>query len=96
VNSSSALARSRTRRTTSPCGDRLLGGGERGVLGLGDLGVGDQLPGVRVDHRARVPTRVHASSPIPPIAADTAAFLASTTENRNFAFTQAPTTALLP
>jgi len=33
------------------CGDRVLGGGERGEGGLGDLGVGDQLAGVRVEHR---------------------------------------------
>ena len=35
-------------------GDRRLGGDERGELDFGDLGVADQLPGVRVDDGAGV------------------------------------------
>lgn len=35
-------------------GDRVLGGGERSELGFGDLGIGDQLPGVRVEDGTRV------------------------------------------
>ena len=80
-----------------PGGDRVLGGGERGEGGLGDLRVGDQL--CRCPGRARRPGIAPGSTPssgMALIAAATLRFLVSTTEKPTFAFRQAPTTSLVP
>jgi hypothetical protein len=40
-----------------PGGDRVIGAGERGEGDLGDFGVGNQVAGVGIDHRAGVAHR---------------------------------------
>lgn len=77
-------------------GDRLLTRGERGVVHLGDLGIGDQLPGVGVNDGAGV---AHRGPCVVGNRVDPAldgGILTSTTENWQPCFTTAFTTAALP
>lgn len=80
-----------------PCGHGMAGRAERGEGGFGDLGIGDQVTGIRISITAPgYCTGVHASSGIVAMALVTDRFLTSTTENRTLAARQAPITTLLP
>ena len=77
-------------------GGDLVASGERGVLDLGDLGVGNQFPGVGV---VTAPGECRASSPCPSILSMAwvmRGLRVITSENSMPAVTAAPMTALLP
>ena len=73
-----------------------MGGRESGVGGFGDLGIRDPVAGVGSQTTPGYRTGIHACSSIASIAAATAAFLVSTSENRAPARRQASPEAPVP